>query len=65
MTSILSAYEKDSAGKNEKPKTIFMSTKTISSDIILVVYQKKRRSYDIFSMKVALYILYFVFGAFC
>ena len=42
-----------------------MSTKTISSDIILVVYQKVRRSYDIFAMKVALYILYFVFGAFC
>ena len=43
---------------------MFMSAKTVSSDIIPVVNRKGNRLSNIFAMKVALSSLYFVFRVF-
>ena len=43
---------------------MFMSARTVSSDIIPVVNQKGNRLYDIFAMKVAFSSSCFVFRAF-
>ena len=59
-----------SGGKYEKTKSsnfckkMFMSSKTVLSNIIPVVNQKGYRLYDLFVLKVAFPSLYFVFRVF-
>ena len=55
--------------KRQKDQTsvknvMFMSAKTVSSDIIPLVNRKGNRLYDIFAMKIAFSSLYFVFRVF-
>ena len=47
-------------GKN----VMFMSAKTVLSDIIPIVNRKGNRLYDLFAMKVAFSSFYFVFRVF-
>ena len=64
MKRIVQANIKRQKHQTSVKNVIFMSAKTVSSDIILIVNRKGNRLCDIFAMKVPFSSFYFVFRVF-
>ena len=64
MKGIVQANIKRQKHQTSVKNVIFMSTKSVSNDIIPIVNRKGNRLYDIFVMKIAFSSLYFVFSFF-
>ena len=64
MKRLVQANIKRQKHQTSMKNVMFMSARTVSSDIIPVVNQKGNRLYDIFAMKVAFASSCFVFRAF-
>ena len=64
MKRLVQANIKRQKHQTSMKNVMFMSARTVSSDIIPVVNQKGNRLYDIFAMKVAFSRSCFVFRAF-
>ena len=64
MKGIVQANIKRPKHQTSVKNVIFMSTKSVSNDIIPIVNRKGNRLYDIFVMKIAFSSLYFVFSFF-
>ena len=64
MKRMMQANIKRQTYQKSVKNVILLSAKAVSSDIISIVNQKQNRLYDIFSIKVAIYCLYFVFRVF-
>ena len=64
MKRMVQANTKTQNYQTSLKNVILMSAETVSSDVILVLNQKRSRVYDIFAMKVAFSGFYFIFRVF-
>ena len=64
MKRIVQANIKRQKHQNSVKNVMFMSAKTVSSDITPIVNRKGNRLYDTFAMKVAFSSFYFVLRVF-